>query len=102
MELPKFPPGKLEEKPEEVVGVTRPPPTAELKPIRDGFPLPGAKELCDDVIAARDSCARDEPDRFKFCKEPIPAKKVRVVFSRYFRGIFEVFSRYFRDVFQIF
>ena len=27
------------------VGVIRPPPTAELKPMRDGLPLPGAREL---------------------------------------------------------
>ena len=54
------------------VGVIRPPPTAELKPIRDGLPLPGAKELCDGRRAAWDNCAREEPLRFKFCNEPIP------------------------------
>ena len=43
------PPGNPEDEKEaaedEEVGVMRPPPTAELKSIRDGLPLPGAKEL---------------------------------------------------------
>ena len=55
------------------VGVIRPPPTAELKPMSDGLPpLPGARELWEAATAARDNCAKEEPLRFKFCKEPIP------------------------------
>ena len=80
MPNPPPPPGnppRPEEKDEtaaDEVGVTLPPPTAELKPIKDGFPLPGAVELCDAATAARDNCARDEPLRFRFCKEPIPTR----------------------------
>ena len=54
------------------VGVIRPPPTAELKPMRDGLPLPGARELWFATTAARDNCTSEEPLRFKFCNEPIP------------------------------
>ena len=54
MDIPKPPPPpgkpprpdeKDEATDEDEVGVTLPPPTAELKPIKDGFPLPGAVEL---------------------------------------------------------
>jgi hypothetical protein len=78
-EAPKLPPGKPlgenEDDPE--VGVTRPPPTAELKPIRDelGFdPGPDDSELGEEMMAARDSCAKDVEalPRCRFCSEPIP------------------------------
>ena len=65
------------------VGVIRPPPTAELKPIRDGLPLPGAKELCDGRRAAWDNCAREEPLRFKFCNEPIPKKEINFIYRSF-------------------
>ena len=88
MDIPKPPPPpgkpprpdeKDEATDEDEVGVTLPPPTAELKPIKDGFPLPGAVELCDAATAARDNCAKDEPAlRFRFCREPIPKGEPRL------------------------
>ena len=61
------------------VGVIRPPPTAELKPIRDGLPLPGARELWFATTAARDNCTSEEPLRFKFCNEPIPENNQKLL-----------------------
>lgn len=60
----------------DVVGVTRPPPTAELKPMSEEGPTappPGAAPPAPEAAeAARESCASEEPPRFRFCRDPIP------------------------------
>ena len=70
------------------VGVIRPPPTAELKPMVPGFATWELGEA--EGMAARDNCASEEPDRFKFCNEPIPIRKDQIYLKVPLDGVYTI------------